>query len=112
MYVLFLNPDASVKAWVKLSDLVGDMPYPLDQWDWPGERETTVPQADWASAEYYVVYAYLTFGLLVLLARAWLPDVPRALVWRRRDDSIDTSFTSTFEPRLGWSRMILAMLSR
>ena len=25
----------------------------------------------------------------------------RALVWRRRDDSIDTSFTSTFEPRLG-----------
>jgi len=29
-----------------------------------------------------------------------------------REDSIETSFTRTFEPRLGWSRMILAMSSR
>lgn len=35
------------------------------------------------SAEYYVVYAYLTFGLLVLLARWVFPEVPRALAWRR-----------------------------
>jgi hypothetical protein len=35
------------------------------------------------SAEYYVVYAYLTFGLLVLLGRWLWPEVPRTLAWRR-----------------------------
>ncbi len=36
VYVLFMNPDASVKSWTKISDLVGDLPYSLDQWDWFG----------------------------------------------------------------------------
>ncbi|MSR63650.1 MAG: PKD domain-containing protein, partial [Planctomycetes bacterium] len=35
-YVLFLNADGSVKSTVKVSDLFGDMPYALDQWDWFG----------------------------------------------------------------------------
>lgn len=33
----------------------GDLHRPLDQWDWPGTRQTTVSEADWRSAEYYVV---------------------------------------------------------
>src|SRR5262245_37359441 len=36
VYVLFLNADATVKSWAKISDVVGDLPYPLDQWDWFG----------------------------------------------------------------------------
>src|SRR5262245_5231931 len=36
VYVLFMNPDATVKSWVKISDISGDMPYSLDQWDWFG----------------------------------------------------------------------------
>ncbi|NOT29161.1 MAG: PKD domain-containing protein, partial [Planctomycetes bacterium] len=36
VYVLFLNPDASVKSWVKLSDTSGSLPFALDQWDWFG----------------------------------------------------------------------------
>jgi len=36
VYVLFLNVDGTVKSTVKISDLYGDMPYPLDQWDWFG----------------------------------------------------------------------------
>jgi HEAT repeat protein len=33
----------------------GDILRPLDQWDFPGEKETTVSAADWAGAAYYVV---------------------------------------------------------
>ncbi|HEX6882777.1 MAG TPA: PKD domain-containing protein [Planctomycetota bacterium] len=36
VYVLFLNADATVKSFVKISDLVGNLPYPLDQGDWFG----------------------------------------------------------------------------
>ena len=36
VYVLFLNPDASVKSCVKLSDTSGSVPFALDQWDWFG----------------------------------------------------------------------------
>jgi len=36
VYVLFMNPDATVKSWVKISDTSGDLPYSLDQFDWFG----------------------------------------------------------------------------
>ncbi len=36
VYVLFLNADASVREWVKLSDTSGSLPFALDQWDWFG----------------------------------------------------------------------------
>jgi PKD repeat protein len=36
VYVLFLNADATVKSWVKIGDLSGDLPYALDQYDWFG----------------------------------------------------------------------------
>ncbi|NOT29954.1 MAG: PKD domain-containing protein, partial [Planctomycetes bacterium] len=36
VYVLFLNADASVKSWVKIGDVSGDLPYSLDQYDWFG----------------------------------------------------------------------------
>jgi PKD repeat protein len=35
-YVLFLTPQATVKQVVKLSDITGDLPYALDQYDWFG----------------------------------------------------------------------------
>jgi PKD repeat protein len=36
VYVLFLKADGTVKSWTKISDLVGDFPYSLDQYDWFG----------------------------------------------------------------------------
>jgi len=36
VYVLFLEADATVKSWVKISDTSGDLPYGLDQYDWFG----------------------------------------------------------------------------
>ncbi len=56
----------------------GDVLRPLDQWDWPGKRATTVSQADWSSAEYYVVDGAAADALLRLGA-------PGAVAWILRN---------------------------
>jgi len=52
----------------------GDVLRPRDQWDYPGQRETTVAAADWAGIEYFVVDGAAADALLRI-------GVPGAVEW-------------------------------